>query len=239
MLPAVCLKTSNERTLFVAFDFDQCLDKIVSGDYTKNLLPFAVGLVDTHARDVKVDKVRFVTFSNRISDFYNDVVQPDKGHRPNIKALEVFASALQQVSTLTIETDLNYPLQGDGFFADQLGLSIANYEDEKLKQDRRFIAVHKEIASTTRAKEDMMERITRSSNTCDDHFLFIDDKFKNLSTEHLSDTYKRRINVLHFHATKIASPLYPNTAFKLKEPEKFAKFVIQNYLNVEDWFTFV
>ena len=238
MLPAVCLKTSNERTLFVAFDFDQCLDKIVSGDYMKNLLPFAVELVNTHAKNVKVDKVRFVTFSNRISDFYNDVVQPEKGRRPNIEALEVFASAFQQVSTLTIETDPNYPLEGDSFFADQLGLSIANYEDEKLKQDRRFIAVHKEIASTTRAKEHMMESITRSSNMCD-HFLFIDDKFKNLSTEYLNETYKRRTNVLHFHATKIASPLYPNTASKLKESDKFAKFVIQNYLNVEDWFTFI
>lgn len=234
MMPALCLKDT--KTLFVAFDFDQCLDKIVAGDYTKALLPFALHLVKTHANNIQVDKVKFVTFSNRISDFYNDFVQPNKGQRPNIRALEVFAEAFRDVSNLQIYVDQEYTLDGDAFFAGQMGLSSSEYETEKLKNDRSFILSHKQMASTTHAKERMMEIITKNSNESD-HFIFFDDKFNNLSTEHLQPIYKHRCDVIHFHASLIASGLNPETARKLKQPEIFAEFVIDNFLNVEDWFS--
>ena len=131
----------------------------------------------------------------------------------------------------------DYILDGERFFAKELGLTPAEYEQEKKKKEKEFIAAHRHIASTTAPKGAMMKALTEGSSPTD-HLLFIDDKYVNLSVENVAPEYRRQCSVLHLHATQIASGLNPHTATKLKQsPIGLAETVVRYYLGVENWFT--
>ena len=228
-LPLIPLK--HDKKLVVAWDFDQCLDKVVNGGYAVELGPFAKAVVLQYALHVGANVVELVSFSNRISDFYNDVVQPEKGWRPNIQALVKFATLIEDECTVTVNHD--YQIDGDELFAKELGLTPAAYNLEKANRTPAFIKKHTSFVASPVAKQLMMNNIV--NNTSADHILFVDDKFDNLSLDSVPIQHLHKCKVLHFHASKIAV-IYPATQKRLKEPKKFAKEVLADSLGIQEWF---
>lgn len=231
-LPLIALEQPQRKKLVVAWDFDQCLDKVVKGDYASRLGPFAKAIVLAYAEQTNAAVVELVSFSNRISDFYNDVVQPGKGERPNIKALATFQALIKDECEVTVDDE--YQINGDELFARTFKLTGEAYDLKKKEKTSDFIKLHTNFVKLPDAKNEMMISILNKKTTPTDHVLFLDDKFENLSLDHLPAELKKRCAVLHFHATSIAT--LSATKRSLDEPAAFAINVLANNLGKDGWF---
>jgi len=70
------------RDLVVAFDFDQCLSKVVYGDYTLTLMSAVCDFIQRMVGYFGARSIVLVSYSNRISEVYNRDIQPREGDQP-------------------------------------------------------------------------------------------------------------------------------------------------------------
>ena len=205
------LRASRERVGFVmALDYDQCLSKVTHGtDYAERLRPVPSVLAaqaDRFLSSRKDNVCLLVSYSNRVSDFYNSMIQPVKDvsnrviPRPNIDALLLLRAKLEELVSYRIEVETEYVV-GDSLFRSLYGEGYDS-EAEKPTLSKEFVRFHKEAATDERIKGQIVSRLRRRYPGVPK--LFVDDKPLNLAF--IQRKGREEEHTLLFHATYLGMP---------------------------------
>lgn len=211
---------NNKSKLIVAWDYDQCLSKVVAGDYAEFLLPlmqqFFTNLL---ASNESITNLEFCSYSNRISEFFNAAVKKEN-KRINLTTLQMFAAQLK-IPNVSVKTDEpTFLLDGDKEFSECLKMDQVDYGDRKRRidqylvdkttltdPDKLFIRDHSVcVTKDERAiKKKLYSEILYKAIKDGSDVLFIDDKMENL--DFIRSTKKVKCYTLKFHGTQIGSSL--------------------------------
>lgn len=206
--------------LVIAWDYDQCLSKVVHGDYKEVLTSHMRSVLVNFIHDIQAPRVVLCSYSNRISNFYNKRVQPiEAGVPDNLTALGVFVENLKyDLENVDVTSHQEYMINGDAVFQ-----QIWNQEhpgEEFVPENE--LKWHKTTASGTRLKENLYKEILEwtGPSGC---VLFIDDKPENL--EFIESTDNVKCYTLNMHATKVATYLSKGLSLDGTNPVQSIKSV--------------
>lgn len=207
--------TSADRTaigqrLIIAWDYDQCLAKVVHGTYQEELTKHMTVVLTEFARSMSVTEIVLCSYSNRVSEFYNRNVQPiEDGAPDNFEALYVFGQNLANDHTAVTYIS-EYMIDGDEAFRSiwraqhpdaEPFLCHSSGESYNSSEVKKWYGNATKGSSGVALKR-LMYYATLQQASPGDIVLFIDDKSDNLSFIRSRDDVE--CYTLQMHATQVA-----------------------------------